>query len=258
MCCQPLLMSASYDGTVRAWCASMDPSEETLISVSCLFVLEFGQRNPVADMAFLQSETLLTCSWDGCLRTIDLVRRSCRTKIQASESGLRAICVQEGCDLAFVGSDDGTVSGWQPLGNYSLIDKPTPIVSWRAHLAQVIILRCWKKWLLSTSEDRTIKVWEGATYKCVDKFAGYGGAVLALCVSQQDSILWTGTRDFLIHSWDLTEAQNRAREQTQMTKADADSWHFRQTEILAARERKKKLILSKTGKGRARSSSRRR
>lgn len=260
------VVSASVDGTVRVW--SLQSEVRGQPGGRCLFALEFGRRNPVGDFVLLHGGgTLLAACWDGAVRCTDLRNRRCASLTQASSSGLRAIWALPGgappsgggsCgegggltspneDLeVYVGTEDGGLSSW----HFSQLGPMTEICSWKAHASQVSALRKWKTWLISASEDRAVRIWLPSTGQLLEEFRGHVGGVLQLSISERDKLVWSGSRDWTVRSWDLAEVEVRVWEKTQMAKVDAQSLAYEvamRAHVRALRKQKKGR--SKSGKG---------
>eukprot|EP00443_Scrippsiella_acuminata_P097608 CAMPEP_0115625028 /NCGR_PEP_ID=MMETSP0272-20121206/27605_1 /TAXON_ID=71861 /ORGANISM="Scrippsiella trochoidea, Strain CCMP3099" /LENGTH=521 /DNA_ID=CAMNT_0003061315 /DNA_START=39 /DNA_END=1600 /DNA_ORIENTATION=- len=239
------LISASHDGSVRIWSVPCGGSAaDSLLGGYCLFTLDFGPRNPVSDFLLLPGDGLLGASWDGRLRHVDLKRRRCVTMFQACSTSCRSICASSGGPTSdtqiFVGTDDAHIASlsFTQFGDFERKCQ------WKAHSSQVSALRAWKSWLLSASDDRTIRVWmlakdppSGATL--LEEFRGHAGAVLAISVSDTDRLLWSGGRDWTIRSWDLREVEQRVWERDRMIELDAESLEEEIAQRLAAKNARK-------------------
>jgi len=216
----------------------------------CLFSLDFGARNPVADFALLPSGGLLACCWDGMLRHIDMHGRRCANLLQGSSAGLRAVCCPDvpaegGLVQVFVGTEDAHIVGVSIAQDGEL----QPRHSWKAHFAQVNALRAYKAWLVSASDDRSIRIWTADRGELLEEFRGHAGAVLALDVSPQSRLVWSGSRDWTIRSWDLGEIENRVRERESMARLDAESASEEARMRLALKNVKKKKPKPKKAAG---------
>jgi len=236
------LVSAAADCAVRVWrIAAGDLPAGGLAAGTCLFTLEFGPRNPAADFVLRPDTSLIVCSWDGVLRNIDTKSRKCVSMVQAASAGLRAICCGEeptgGEPLqVFVGTDDCHIStfGLSQDGEWE------PRRGWKAHNGQVNSLRIYKSWLISASDDRSIRIWVAATGVLLEDFRGHAGGVIALEVAFEDKLIWSGSRDWTVRSWDLAEIEHRVRELKHMTKADQESTAEEAAIRAAAKAAKKK------------------
>merc|ERR1719502_1984055 len=98
-------------------------------------------------------------------------------------------------------------------------------LSWQAHASHVVGLRMHGNWLFSASEDRTVRLWDATTGAGLADFYGHGGGVLSLSVAS-DKLLWTGSRDHTVRSWDIAEVKARLRENSCMEIADRQSFQY--------------------------------
>lgn len=236
------LVSAAHDGTVRVW--RVDAA-----NTACLFVLEFGKRNPVADLTLLPCNRLIACSWDGRLRSLDLARRSCTNIAEASSTRLMALCCAYSAQspdddpLVFVGHDECGVACWLFPAAVTGPGSCREIAAWKAHDASVTALRFLQtsttERLISGGEDRVIKFWT-LSGQLLEEFYGHTGGILSAVVATKDRMLWTGSRDHTVRSWNLLEAEARHRERGAMTGADAESLEAERAERAAAKVRRKK------------------
>lgn len=242
------LLTAGHDGTVRVWFAR----GKNRVAPYCSFSLDLGRLNPASDIhIFPHGNRILTCSWDGKLRSVDLTSHTCTNAIEAFPEGIRALCTTEaassGDDYIIVGSPEGRISVWTfpPLAS-SGGGAGKEVLSWRGHDGEVTVLRCNKTRVYSGGEDRVVKVWSrgGAL---LDELRGHGSAVLSLFVAEKERLLWSASRDHSVRSWCLQEVDNHVTERSRMEHADKESWTFKKIWAAHANAQKKK----KPAKGRA-------
>lgn len=230
------LISASEDGTIRVWHSGVAQGPDC---GCCLYVLGFGDQNPVADFQLVCRTFLLCISWDGRLRSIDLVKRCCTDAAQVGACRVLAICCREISAKAvqvFVGTDDAEISSWN-VTLTSAVSSISAAHSWKAHSADVTGLALWRNWLISASEDRMIRIWEAASGDFIHEFYGHKAAVGTLLI--QDHILWSGSRDWSICSWDMGEVVDQLREQNAMTLVDAECTKYEKEMRMALKAPKK-------------------
>jgi len=221
----------------------------------CVYVLEFGVRNPVSNMVLIPGDCLAVGTWDGKLRVVNLMQRACTKATQVTEGRVCSVCCWQPSDEAevqlFAGNEDGEVSCWisspgaaadSALRGGHLQQR----LSWRAHSSHVMSLRSTGGWLISASEDRTVRLWDAASGALLADFYGHTGGVQTTSVADQERLLWSGSRDHSVRSWDLGEVEKQLKEQTAMAHADEQSREF---EIASRPVAKKKS--GKNDKGRA-------
>ena len=211
----PDLATASMDGTIRAW---------HLAASECVLVLELGLRNPVADLVLLSPLELVVATWDGQLRflswQLEAAQACCNKALQATMVQVRAICAWRPDDSefeVFAGTDEGEISCWSSGGVAQRL-------SWQGHWSQICSLSICKAWLISLAEDKLVRLWDAKTGKLLADYWGHGGGVL--CSSVLWPMLWTGSRDHTVRSWDLEEVEVQLRELASMRICDAESLHY--------------------------------
>lgn len=102
-------------------------------------------------------------------------------------------------------------------------------------------------YLYTYSDDRTIKVWNLNTNKCLETFTGHNDAVSSIEFS--NNMLYSGSLDHYIRSWDLDEMHLRIRERAFMNQCDIESMRMEVYErTINARSKKKKGKKGKMGK----------
>mmetsp|Transcript_68806 Transcript_68806/g.149755 ORF Transcript_68806/g.149755 Transcript_68806/m.149755 type:complete len:520 (-) Transcript_68806:320-1879(-) len=255
------LVSASHDSTVCAWRLANGTQEDgggrdCGVSV-CLFVLSFGQNNPVSDLALLSGHRIVASTWDGRLRSIDLYLKACTNIVQASDCSLRALCASEDGAFVFVGTEDCNIKCWHFPAEPGPTGQSSEVLSWKAHRSQVTLLRLWRDRLFSASEDRSVRLWEASTGALLEEFCGHSGAVLTMCVSSGDQLLWTGGRDWSVRSWDLAELELRIDERARMLKMDQESASYKLHNWRLPHDLRKKEATAK-GKAKAKAKAQRR
>jgi len=233
--------------------STVDPDD---IGARCLFILDFGVRNPVSDFIMLSSTLLVAGSWDGRLRSLNLKSRTCSNIVEVkSEIKVTCLCAPTGqhsgsTENIYVGMEDGSIACW----NFACSSGASSyeVLEWKAHAAETTRLeftnysgKVAKNWLVSASEDRTICIWAPEDGRLLKEFYGHTGGVLMLCYTPQERLLWSGSRDHSIRSWCLEEAETQLREQDAMENADVES---RKAEIMFA---KSKLAKPKKKAGKA-------
>lgn len=152
----------------------------------------------------------------------------------------------------YAGMSDGSVACWS-LGGASSHE----VIAWTAHGSPGLGLGtpvtnlgfatyagkhtdAPKLWLVSCSEDRTIRIWDPQVAERPEDFEqlkeskrnpprllkelyGHTGGVLMLCYASRQQLLWSGSRDHSIRSWCLEEAALQLREIDAMEQADHES-----------------------------------
>eukprot|EP00931_Biecheleriopsis_adriatica_P093461 TRINITY_DN67202_c0_g1_i1.p1 TRINITY_DN67202_c0_g1~~TRINITY_DN67202_c0_g1_i1.p1 ORF type:complete len:489 (+),score=105.06 TRINITY_DN67202_c0_g1_i1:54-1469(+) len=258
------LISASIDGSIRVWCTGTADAVHVggqLSDSFCLYVLNFGSCNPVSDLVLLQTGSLVVTTWDGQLRIVEMsqpARCIKAVQVSAADSQIRSLCIWHYKDEAepqyFLGLEDGSVTCWATstalptgAGLASLHDHGAFYrrLLWQAHACHVESLCMSNDWLVSASEDRSVRLWEAATGQRLADYYGHNGGVLSMCLDVAGKLLVTGSRDHSIRSWDLAEVEQRLHETAAMEMCDRESFQYEvHFSRLSPKERAKRLAES--------------
>jgi WD40 repeat protein len=63
------------------------------------------------------------------------------------------------------------------------------------------------RWLVSGSDDQTIKLWDTTTWRCLTTLSGHTSRVWSLAFSGDGGTLASGGRDGSIRIWDMTTGE---------------------------------------------------
>ncbi|KJR40649.1 wd40 repeat, subgroup, partial [Candidatus Magnetoovum chiemensis] len=58
--------------------------------------------------------------------------------------------------------------------------------------------------IVSTSDDMTVKVWDVSTGRCLRTFEGHEGAVISHDISYDSRYIVSASADFLVKLWEMT------------------------------------------------------
>jgi len=160
------LVSASDDGTVRLWDAVTGQGLRTLKTHS----------NWVLSVAFdAKGETLISGHQDGQIRLWSLATGTCVSTLQGHTSPVSAIALLP--------------QGMERTGS----DRLPHLLPTSARNGQL---------LASSSDDRTIKLWDLKRGECLQTLWGHQGCVQSLAVSPDGSLLASGSHDHTIKFWE--------------------------------------------------------
>jgi len=250
------LATGSMDGTIRLWYTGVGVTGLTQGHGYCLSVLELGVRNPVADLILLSPSEVVVGTWDGQLRVVDLVERLCSRALQATGGQVRSCCKWRQKDdpewQFFVGTDDGAIACWSASTVASLTPSASTIymqrLSWQAHTSHVVALCICKDWLLSLCDDKLVRVWDATSGRLLADYWGHSAGPVSFCVAWKEKLLWTGSRDHSVRSWDLGELESQVRERSAMEQSDAESFEYEVTFSRLTAKQLRKMAQAKSGK----------
>jgi len=223
-------------------------------SAECLFILDFGIRNPVSDLVLLSPEESVVSTWDGQVRFVSLAHRACSKAVQVAMGQVRSICrwrrkVDDEWQI-FAGTDEGNISCWAS-GGFPGLTPNLPgsaglfqqRLSWQAHWSHVVSLSICQDWLISLAEDKLIRIWDPFSGKMISEYWGHGAGVVSTCTTWP--LLWTGSRDHTVRSWDLGEIKRQLEETAAMELCDAQSFQYEVTFSRLTLKQLKKLAAEK-------------
>lgn len=134
----------------------------------------------------------------GCISSklviIDLASEVELHNINAHSTWVQSVDWQN--DKIVTGGTDNLVKLWDSAGNY--------IRSFTGHTDDVLSVQFSKdgKYILSTSADKTIKLWDIATGLIVRTFSGHTNEVMQAVISNDGKKIISGSKDSTIKVWD--------------------------------------------------------
>jgi WD40 repeat protein len=210
------LVSASQDCTIRLW---------NVASKECEVIYQFA--DPVSDIIIREHE-IIAGSWDRMLRIVDLRENTIKDTIIASEQPIK--CMEIDGNVVYVGGCEMVIRAWD-LENSACKE-------FKGHKSWVLGLRVFGEYLYSYSDDRTIKVWDKSTGRCLEDFTGHDDGVT--CIDFAAMRLYSGSYDHSIRSWDLVEMYKRIQERAFMVKEDIESRRIETYDRLMSKKKGKK------------------
>lgn len=190
-----ILVSGSYDNTIKLWDLTTGKSVHTLV----------GHSSTVHSVAIsADKKTVVSGSDDGTIKvwnvaTGELIRtvkdsgseRNTTTKVQSvsiSQDGRKLIS----------GGDDRTVKIWE-LNTGKLLQT----LHGHSHTVEVVAIAPDNQKIISGSDDGTIKIWQLETGELIRTLYGNLGAIYALDVSHNGQIIVSGHGQKQIKIWQL-------------------------------------------------------
>lgn len=223
-----LVFSSSNDCTVRQWNAETE-------SGYCERIFKFADPVSTSQLC-LEKDLLLTGSWDKQVRALNLVTGEVEKSWVASKEAIKCMKITD--KYIFV-------SGIEPIIRAFDMESGQ-VKQYQGHTSWVLCLEVYNNWLLSGSDDMTIRIWDITTCKELEVLKGHKNGVT--CIAFANNELFTGSYDHQIICWDVMEIDNRIKEKQAMARADLESRkeEVRQRFIESKRGKKKK---GKKGKG---------
>ena len=216
------LISASQDSTIRIW---------NIATQECDVIYQFA--DPISDLVIREHE-IIAGSWDRMLRIVDLRENTIKDTLIASEQPIK--CMESEGNIVYVGGCEMVIRAWD-LENSSGKEL-------KGHKSWVLGLKVHGEYLYSYSDDRTIKIWDKVSGRCLEDFGGHDDGVT--CIEFADGMLYSGSYDHSIRSWDLQEMYKRISERSLMIREDIET---RRIETYSRLMSKKKGKKGKKGKG---------
>jgi F-box/WD-40 domain protein 7 len=196
------LFSGSYDCTVRVWNLS------TYRRITYLP----GHTDAVRALQVYNDTTLYTASYDHTIRAYDIESLELLKVLRGHNGPVRTLVTVN--DYVFSGSYDRTVRVWPAYTADVGPSAGTDLVkTLKGHRDAVRALACFPRrqatssnraigpFVFSGSDDTNVRVWNAATFECVQELKGHGDNVRVLTVD--DRHLYSGSWDKTIRVWDL-------------------------------------------------------
>ena len=184
--------------------------------------------DPISDLIVREND-IIVGSWDRMLRMVDLRENAIKDTLIASEQPIKCLAIEG--NTIYVGGCEMIIRAWD-LEN-------SQCKEFKGHKSWVLGLKIFGDYLYSFSDDRTIKVWDKVSGRCLEDFAGHDDGIT--CIELAASMLYSGSYDHSIRSWDLLEMYKRIQERAFMIREDIETrrieTYFR---LLGAKKKGKK------------------
>lgn len=193
-----LLASSSYDRTVKIWNASTG---------KCLKTLE-KHTNRVWSVTFHPYKHLLASSGDDlAVKVWDTQTGQCARSLQGHSNAIYAIAYRSEQYLLASAHEDQSLKLWD-LNLRSLKQSTTSPILFRTLLGHSdrifsVVYSSDGQFLASSSADRTVKLWNPRTGKCLNTLLGHNSWVWAVAFHQDNKLLASASYDHTIKLWDV-------------------------------------------------------
>ncbi|CAC9486349.1 conserved hypothetical protein [Leishmania infantum JPCM5] len=219
--CDSVSVSRRFGGQSRCSAVAVDGTAwtgETDGTIAIRLVpsgMEVRRIAPIGRAAVLVMQNVSGNMWagysDGAIRVFDHVTQKVLRQSTQHTAAVYAMCAADG--YVFTGGADGKVYQWMAedlhyshmyYGHRNAVRSLTTYTDQKS--------RC--RYVVSGSDDGTVKVWEATVAKtsgtprkdggCVSTLDGQGRCVLSILVLEDTAELWAGSEDSAIRVWDLS------------------------------------------------------
>lgn len=191
---------------------------------------------------------LFTGSWDKIVRAIDLKTGEVDRSFVASRDAIKCLHLYD--KWLFVAGCDPVIRA------YDLVSGA--VKTFEGHKSWVLNIKTYRlkkedgstrlEWLLSSSDDNTVRIWDIKTGVCLEELIGHNNGVI--CMTFANNQLFTGSYDHYMIVWDLKEIELKIAENQKMRAEDIRSRKFEAFEAYMESKGKRKK-----GKGKKKKAS---
>lgn len=182
------IISGSDDGSVMVW---------DVASGQVLYVLS-GHQSWVRNIAVTKDDALLvSASYDGNTCVWDLNTGRLRHCLGNYSEPVLALAITFDGQQAFTGMWDGSVTLWN-------IKEGTPVFTSRQHGGPVCGVAVGRRYGVSASRDRTLKVWDLSSGEMLRSLEGHSAAVYGVTLTNNDQYAISASGDGDLRTWEVT------------------------------------------------------
>ncbi|RYP43976.1 hypothetical protein DL768_009507 [Monosporascus sp. mg162] len=183
-----LLVSGSYDYTVRLWDTTTGQCRQTLQ----------GHSLAVYSVAFSPDSKLLASgSYDITVRLWDTTTGQCRQTLQGHSYTVNSVAFSPDSKLLASGSHDHTVRLWD-----TTTGQCRQTLQGHSFAVYSVAFSPDSKLLASGSHDNTVRLWDTTTGQCRQRLQGHSLAVYSVAFSPDSKLLASGSGDITVRLWD--------------------------------------------------------
>ena len=205
------LVSGGSDGTVKLW----DITKQSLVHTF------EGHQDDVNSVAISSdSNYIVSGSEDDTVKLWDIVYQTPVNTFEGNKHSVTSVAISSDGNYIVSGSEDDTVKLWY-TGNQSIrfwdIDNQSPVHTFEiresivhtfeGHQSEVtsVAISSDGKYLVSGSEDETVKLWNITNQSLVHTFEGNQDNVDTVAISSDGKYLVSGGGDKTVKLWDITK-----------------------------------------------------
>lgn len=181
---------------------------------------------------------LITGSWDRTVTALDLKKNEIDKQWVGTRDCVK--CLHLFDKWLFVAGLD------QVIRAFCLESGKTKV--FEGHTSWILTMKTYVKykedgsvqsqWLLSGSDDNTVRIWDIATTNCLEELQGHKNGIQAITFANND--LFTGSFDNYIICWSLPDIEEKIRETQAMMAEDLRSKKFEAFEAYMESKGKRK------------------
>jgi WD40 repeat protein/serine/threonine protein kinase len=173
--------------------------------------MSFSPHGAVASAHFSpDNKWVITGSWDNSAKIWDVESRRAVFKLEGGHDGFvnSATFTPDG-RFAVTAGDDGRVVFWDVRASGENGGTPPIAKTIPAHYDRTLCVTFSRdgQWLVSTSSDKTARLWNAETGQHVRTFTGHAWAVMSADFSQDGARLITGSEDTQAKVWDAATGE---------------------------------------------------
>jgi len=203
-----ILLSTSRDKSLMVW--KMDDTQSTMTYDGSQNAPGYASRQlnghgqAVSDGALSAAcggdKYAISASWDKHLKLWDLEKGSCVRTFQGHSSDVNSVAFSSDSRQVVSGSRDKTIRVWNTRGECKFISSQNGHDDW---VSCVRFSPSRTPTMISTSWDRTVRVWSLTTWEVKTTFTGHNGPIHNVTISPDGSLCATGGKDSDCILWDI-------------------------------------------------------
>jgi len=180
------ILSASRDGEIKVWDLNVGRCLQTLKGhqdeVNCVVVSPDGFR-------------VATGSKDRSVRVWDLSIGTCTLILEGHTGPVNALAVTPD-GVRIVSCGDGEIKAWD-------ISSGACLYTVKSHWIKTVVVTPDGRWILTGSDDHTVRIWDLATGRYLRTLAKHESGVNVLALKPDGKSVLAGSWDKQIKMWDL-------------------------------------------------------
>jgi WD40 repeat protein len=169
---------------------------------------------------------------------VDIAKKTIDLKVEFSEHNITSIHATK--DYLFFGDTFSHLYAVK-VADMFRDDPKMPVLKKQrllGHEGWILSMLAWEDFLLTCSDDKTIKVWHMPSFKIKDELVGHKNGITCLTVANDH--FYTGSYDLTIRSWNIAEMKDRILLRERLVKEEEYSIKAEAYQTVLDTKRKKK------------------